>query len=82
MLVAFAPCWGCRETFTFDPDTVSSIPIDPETGLPPGIGGTDPQQAVKQPLCPQCVKIIASGKGTLRTLRSRDQDQDQLRGGE
>jgi hypothetical protein len=54
-LVGVAPCWGCREPFAFDPDTVPCIPIDPESGLPPDLGG-NPQTAVKQPICPQCVR--------------------------
>ena len=54
-LAAIGPCFGCKRRFAFDPDTVNSIPIDPDNGLPPDMGG-DPAKAVKQPVCPDCIE--------------------------
>lgn len=51
---ALGPCLVCGQPFTFDPETVPSVPIDPVTGLPPDLGG-DPARARRQPLCPPCV---------------------------
>jgi hypothetical protein len=53
-LVAVAPCWCCKTPFGFDPDAVTSIPIDPDRQLPPDLGG-DPAKAILMPLCPGCV---------------------------
>jgi len=53
--LAFGPCWLCSRGFTFAPDLVPSVPIDPETHLPPDVGHTDPQRAVRKPLCEECV---------------------------
>lgn len=54
-MVAVGACWSCGQPFGFDPDAVPSIPIDPDTNLPPDIGDTDPERAVKQPICPVCI---------------------------
>lgn len=52
-IIGIAPCFCCKQPFAFDPDRVQAVPIDPETGRPPDMGG-DPQRAVNQPLCPGC----------------------------
>jgi hypothetical protein len=57
-LIAIAPCYTCRRPFSFHPDLVTSVPIDPRTGQPPDLGGTDPAEAVRQPLCPSCCRRI------------------------
>lgn len=55
--LALAPCIVCAVPFSFDPDTVPSMPIDPVTGKPPDLGG-DPARATNQPICPACIKIV------------------------
>lgn len=55
-LFAFGRCWSCRRVFTFDPDRVPSIPIDPATNLPSDLGG-DPAAVVRQPICRDCVDL-------------------------
>ena len=57
VMAAQAPCFTCKTTFLFDPETVPSVPIDPQTGLTPDLGG-DPDRAVKRPLCPSCCVFI------------------------
>jgi hypothetical protein len=57
-LVALGRCFTCGQPFSFDPDTVPSVLIDPTTNLPPDIGHTDPADAVKQPVCPTCVTQV------------------------
>ena len=52
-LLGIAPCFMCKQPFAFDPDRVTSISIDPVTGLPPDLGG-DPGRARREPLCPPC----------------------------
>jgi hypothetical protein len=68
-LVAVAPCWCCRTVFGFDPDTVISIPIDPDRQLPPDLGG-DPDKAILMPLCSGCVarasEQLAAGRSQFR----------------
>jgi hypothetical protein len=61
-LIAFGPCWMCKHEFTFDPETVTSIPIDPVTKLPPDLGG-DPTRVIKQPLCPGCIRFVNKIRG-------------------
>ena len=65
--IGFGRCWSCRRQFTFDPELVPSVPIDPVTGLPPDVDEqirqVEPVQlaierAVKQPLCRNCVELV------------------------
>lgn len=58
MELAIGPCFACGVTFSFDPDTVPAIPVDPVTLMPPDIGGTDPARAVNRPLCDVCLPGI------------------------
>ncbi|MEU7862206.1 hypothetical protein [Nonomuraea sp. NPDC049141] len=58
-------CHACKRAFRFNPATVTTAMIDPETGLLPGMTvlGTvrEPTaeavaRSVKEPICPDCVK--------------------------
>jgi hypothetical protein len=58
-------CYGCKRTFGFDAQSVTTYLIDPDTGLPPGmtVFGTarDPApesvaRSVREPVCPACVE--------------------------
>lgn len=60
VMLALGTCFTCKEMFQFDPETVPSVLIDPDTGVPPDIGNTDPQNAVAQPICPPCVTDISA----------------------
>jgi hypothetical protein len=53
----------------FDPDTVTSIPIDPDRQLPPDLGG-DPDKAIRMPLCPGCVTRASTHGGPPADRRS------------
>lgn len=64
-LIAMGPCWACKTVFAFSPVTVISVPIDPQTGLPPDVAPDgsnitpDPAavaRAVRQPLCNNCAR--------------------------
>jgi hypothetical protein len=55
-MVVFGPCWMCKAVFGFHPDLVTSVPIDPVTGLAPDLGG-DPERAQREPLCPPCCRL-------------------------
>ena len=61
IIFASGRCWSCRAFFTFDPDLVPSLPIDPKTNAPldvdPAPDGLEAARAraVKQPLCERCV---------------------------
>lgn len=52
--IVLGTCWSCQRPFTFNPDLVPSIPVDPVKNLPPDLGG-DVSRAVKQPICEHCV---------------------------
>jgi hypothetical protein len=56
-LVAFSPCFVHKLPFLYQPDLVTSVPIDPVTGQAPDTGG-DPDRAVRVPVCPACCKLI------------------------
>jgi len=60
-MIGLGPCWACRRTFAFDPDRVTSILIDPVTGLAPDTGG-DPARARREPLCPACCRAANPGR--------------------
>jgi hypothetical protein len=72
-MVAVAPCFMCGVPFSFHPDLVTSVPIDPVTGLTPDLGG-DPERAYRQPLCPPCCKLanVERRKRGLELLDERD----------
>lgn len=64
-MFAYGPCYSCGINFDFDPESVPSISIDPETNLPPDVNANgeritpDPealQRAITKPICPDCRK--------------------------
>lgn len=56
-LIGLAPCFTCRQPFAFDPDRVTSVPIDPRTGYPPDHPNANPNaEYIKRPICPPCCK--------------------------
>lgn len=66
-VTALGPCGLCGSLFSFHPDTVPSILMDPQTGLPPDVG---PQpggfgRAVAEPVCPGCVAAFARARDEL-----------------
>lgn len=63
--LAIGPCFVCGEPFSFDPDTVDSVPIDPVTQLPPDLGGRQ-ERAVKRPICTRCMKLVEERRAQLR----------------
>lgn len=63
-LFAFGRCWSCGQPFTFHPDLVPSIPVDPLTNLPLDVDEhgdiceVNPEaakRAIKQPICATCI---------------------------
>lgn len=63
-LTTIGRCHVCKRAFAFVPDAVTTVMIDPETGLPPGftVLGTfrepTPEavaRSVREPVCPACV---------------------------
>jgi hypothetical protein len=63
------PCFVCKRVFSYNPNHVPSIYIDPQTGLPPDVepqpGGYE--RARREPLCLACVTVgnrdrVAQGK--------------------
>ncbi|UBU14215.1 hypothetical protein [Nonomuraea gerenzanensis] len=61
-------CLVCKREFTFDPGEVTTILIDPETGIPPGftvLGTLRPAtpeavaRSTDQPVCPDCEEKAA-----------------------
>jgi hypothetical protein len=65
-IFAFGPCWACGDYFSFDPVTVDSVPIDPETNLPPDLGG-DAERAYKRPVCPACMELVWASRAARGT---------------
>jgi hypothetical protein len=63
----------CKVPFHFDADRVTSVPIDPVTGLPPDLGG-DPERARREPICPSCCRLANAERKTrgLELLDKRD----------
>lgn len=57
VMSATSPCVRCHVPFMYDPEKVPSIPVDPETNLPPDLGG-DADKAVKMPICPGCCTAV------------------------
>lgn len=64
-LVAVGPCGLCGRPFAFDPATVPAMRLDPDTGLPPDVGGTDAAAAVAHPLCEGCVAAVEAARAKL-----------------
>ncbi len=66
-MLAFAPCFTDGQVFGFNPETVISVPIDPQTNRPPDVdehGGhitPDPAavaRAVRMPICNACARRV------------------------
>lgn len=56
--IAAGRCFLCGRLFSFAPDLVPSVFVDRETLIPPDVGGTDFADAVRVPLCEDCVEIV------------------------
>lgn len=61
-MVAVGPCHLCAGVFQYCPLTVPSVLIDPVTGVPPDVGGTDPQRATRRAVCPTCVGRVETAR--------------------
>lgn len=72
-LVGFGPCWMCKVPFAFDIALVASVWIDPQTNLPPDLGG-DVLRARRMPLCPGCCETanVHRRENGLAPLDERD----------
>ncbi|MFC4118469.1 hypothetical protein [Nonomuraea zeae] len=58
-------CYACKSTFSFDPQKVETMLVDPETNRPPGItalGTLRPAlpdavaRSIDEPICPECIE--------------------------
>lgn len=67
VMVAIGPCWLCGNIFEYDPETVHSILIDPQTQRAVDVGADGQQfqpgaealaRSVRQPFCPACVSKV------------------------
>jgi hypothetical protein len=63
---AFGECWLCGRHFSFDPDLVPSVFVDPATGRPPDVTEQGEaivpereavERAMRVPLCADCVEL-------------------------
>lgn len=68
-VITTGPCWACGTNFTFDPDTVPAIVIDPTTKEPVPKEGPRPSGAYNEPLCGSCCDYAEREAG--RTLFRR-----------
>lgn len=83
IVTGMASCVSCGQLFMFCPECVASLPIDPQTGLPPDLAadGT-PQQpdpaavvrAERRPLCENCEGVIARRLGIERRAADRHRE--------
>lgn len=59
---AMGPCYVHKGYFWFDPDHVVSVPVDPETGMPPDVNphpdGKGADRAILAPICDECVRKV------------------------
>lgn len=66
-LTGIDECWVHHGLFMFDPDTVTTVWIDPQTGKPididPAPGGE--QRAVQRPICTPCMEEINKRRAAL-----------------
>ena len=49
-MILTGKCFVDDELFSFFPERVVTVPIDPETDLPPDMGG-DPSRVINRPIC-------------------------------
>ena len=59
-MFAMGRCWTCKNVFTFDPERVPSIGIDPEHGVPADMVPPAEVEAamlrrVQEPICRNCL---------------------------
>ncbi|MEU4540397.1 hypothetical protein AB0G15_36710 [Streptosporangium sp. NPDC023825] len=63
-ITTIGKCYACKRTFSFIPASVTTVTIDPETGLPPGMtvlatfrepAPEATARSVEEPLCPNCL---------------------------
>jgi hypothetical protein len=65
--IVASPCLLCGRAFTYNPDLVPSVFVDPSTNRPPDVGADGERRvptadevarAVRKPLCPECVEVV------------------------
>lgn len=70
-MIALGTCWIHKQVFEFDPDTVITVLIDPQTGRPPDVDADgnpcrpEPgavQRSVQQVICDPCMDRVNAGK--------------------
>jgi hypothetical protein len=66
-ILAIGPCVACENPFSFNPDNVPIVSIDPATGMPPDVDPVTweplPQprkvaETARMPICPTCVAAV------------------------
>lgn len=69
--LAMGVCYGHKGRFSFNPDTVVVVMIDPVTGFPPDVAPDGSNiipteearaRAVTRPLCDRCVQRVNRGR--------------------
>lgn len=65
LVTALGPCYVHKGYFSFDPEHVASVPVDPETGLPPdvnphpdGQGWERARQSTPAVICDDCLRKL------------------------
>lgn len=66
-------CHLCRTMFSFDPERVATVLIDPLTGKPTDLAGSDPEAAVQRPLCRLCVEYRVPFQRAVNAIKSRQE---------
>lgn len=78
-ILGMAPCFGCGRAFSFDPDDVPVILVDPSTGMPADLCHCDDDVAtclgrsVRFPVCPDCMQIRQAALRVLTAMFERTQ---------
>lgn len=63
--LASGRCFLCGCVFTFAPDLVPSVFVDRKTLVPPDIGGTSIEDAIRVPLCEVCVGVVNRARASV-----------------
>lgn len=80
--IAFGSCYVHGGPFLFNPEQVPCVRVNPETGVPPDLEGSDPAGAVSVPVCPACAAAanVERRKAGLPLFSERDTAEDAARG--
>ena len=73
-MFAYGACYACGSLFTFNPELVPSVHVDPKTGRPPDVDSdgnpraytaAEEARSVREPICSACIGLVNAKRAAM-----------------